>query len=62
MQFMKNGTLHAGIKRTPYKIMFGQPAKVGLTSSSLPRDVVEKINIEEDLESMLNQDNVENNT
>jgi hypothetical protein len=36
VQFQKNLSYHSGIKRTPYKAMFGVEAKVGLTSSSLP--------------------------
>jgi hypothetical protein len=35
VQFQKNLSYHSGIKRTPYKAMFGVEAKVGLTSSSL---------------------------
>lgn len=53
VQFMKNRALHAGIKRSPYEAMFGQPAKVGLTSSSLPHEVLSSINSEEDLENIL---------
>lgn len=53
VQFMKNRTLHAGIKRSPYEAMFGQPAKVGLTSSCLPHEVLSSINSEEDLENIL---------
>jgi hypothetical protein len=34
VQFQKNLSYHSGIKRTPYKAMFGVEAKVGLTSSS----------------------------
>jgi hypothetical protein len=31
------------VKRTPYKVMFGVEAKVGLTSSSLPDEIISKI-------------------
>jgi hypothetical protein len=40
VQFQKNISYHSGIKRTPYKAMFGVEAKVGLTSSSLPEPFV----------------------
>lgn len=33
--------------------MFGQPAKVGLASSNLPKDIINKITSEEDLEKFL---------
>jgi hypothetical protein len=31
------------VKQTPYKVMFGVEAKVGLTSSSLPDEIISKI-------------------
>jgi hypothetical protein len=40
LQFQKHLSYHSGIKRTPYKAMFGVEAKVGLTSSSLPDDIM----------------------
>ncbi|KAK6181583.1 hypothetical protein SNE40_009409 [Patella caerulea] len=49
VQFQKNSSLHSGIKRTPYAAMFGCEAKVGLTSSSLPTEVNERMQSEDDL-------------
>jgi hypothetical protein len=49
VQFQKNLSYHSGIKRTPYKAMFGVEAKVGLTSSSLPDEIISKISTEERL-------------
>ena len=49
VQFMKNTSHHGGIKRAPYKAMFGTDAKVGLASSSLPREVIERLETEVDL-------------
>jgi antitoxin component HigA of HigAB toxin-antitoxin module len=42
VQFQKNLSYHLEIKRTPYKAMFGVEAKVGLTSSSLPDEIISK--------------------
>ena len=42
------------VKRTPYKVMFGVEAKVGLTSSSLPDEIISKINTENDLKDSTN--------
>ncbi|XP_074040062.1 uncharacterized protein [Leptinotarsa decemlineata] len=42
------------IKRTPYEALFGCKVKVGLTTSSLPRDILDSINSEEDLERVVN--------
>ena len=49
VQQKKNCAHHAGIKRTPYKAMFGEDPKIGLTSSSLPHEILERIQTEDDL-------------
>jgi hypothetical protein len=54
VQFQKNLSYHSGIKRTPYKAMFGVEAKVGLTSSSLPDEIISKISTEDDLKDITN--------
>lgn len=54
VQLMKNRALHSGIKRTPYEALFGCKVKVGLTTSSLPQDVLDGIQSEEDLERIVN--------
>ena len=53
VQFQKNSSLHSGIQRSPYAAMFGCEAKVGLTSSSLPIELVERMQSEDDLLSAL---------
>lgn len=53
VQLMKNRAFHSGIKRTPYEALFGCKVKVGLTTSSLPQDVLQTIKSEEDLEKVL---------
>ena len=47
VQFQKNSSLHSGIQRSPYAAMFG------LTSSSLPIELVERMQSEDDLLSAL---------
>ncbi|GBO23461.1 KRAB-A domain-containing protein 2 [Araneus ventricosus] len=45
--FMKNRAYLSGIRRTSYGALFGCKPKVGLTTSSLPQDVLKDINTEE---------------
>ena len=54
VQFSKNSAHHSGINRSPYAAMFGSEAKVGLTSSSLPNEVIQRLQSEEDLLTLLN--------
>ena len=49
VQFNKNNSHHSGINRTPYKAMFGSDAKMGLTSSPLPQEILSTLSTEEDL-------------
>ena len=49
VQFQKNSALHSGIKCSPYSAMFGCEARVGLTTSSLPVEVIARMESEEDL-------------
>jgi len=49
---MKNRAYHSVIKRSPYEAMFGCSAKVGLSSSIIPQNVLHSINAEEDLEKL----------
>ncbi|XP_076061581.1 uncharacterized protein LOC143037330 [Oratosquilla oratoria] len=49
VQFQKNSALHSGIKCSPYSAMFGCEARVGLTTSSLPMEVIARMETEEDL-------------
>ncbi|XP_046677250.1 KRAB-A domain-containing protein 2-like [Homalodisca vitripennis] len=54
VQFMKNRAFHSGIKQSPYKAMFGMDPRVGLSTSSLPSEIVRDINDEEDLKKVIN--------
>jgi hypothetical protein len=54
IQFMKNCSLHSGIKFSPYEVMFGTKAKIGLKSTLLPINIISDLRTEEDLETALN--------
>ena len=65
VQFHKNSSLHSGIQRSPYTAMFGCEAKVGSTTSSLPTEIVERMQTEDDLLSAMSissQENVQVNS
>ena len=49
VQFHKNSSYHSGIKRSPYSALFGNEARVGLTSSTLPREILDNLESEDDL-------------
>jgi len=53
VQLMKNRAYHDGIKRSPYMAMFGTDVKIGLSSSLLPAETVEKLTTEQELEEIL---------
>ncbi|VDH95097.1 Hypothetical predicted protein [Mytilus galloprovincialis] len=56
VQFEKNRSHHSGINRAPYKAMFGVDARVGLTSFSLPDELIAKIDSEEHLSDLANME------
>ena len=49
VQFAKNSLHHSGINRSPYTAMFGTSARVGLSSTSLPSEVICRLETEQDL-------------
>ncbi|XP_060845125.1 KRAB-A domain-containing protein 2-like [Rhopalosiphum padi] len=49
VQFQKNCSHHRVINRSPHKALFGSDPKIGLTTSKLPSEVLQKISTEEDL-------------
>ena len=59
---MKNRSLHSGFKRSPYEDLFVCKVKVGLTTSSIPRDVLETLESGEDLEQVINNIQTTQNT
>ena len=52
VQQQMNCAHHAGINQTPYKAMFGEDPKVGLTSSSLPPEILKTLQSEDDLRAL----------
>ncbi|XP_068241013.1 KRAB-A domain-containing protein 2-like [Palaemon carinicauda] len=61
VQFSKNLAYHAGIKRSPYAAMFGVNARVGLTSTSLPQEIISCLQSEQDLITTLQQQETDAN-
>lgn len=54
VQLTRNGQLRKGMRRSPYRAMFGCDVKFGLaTSSAVPNDVINTLTSEEDLETFL---------
>ncbi|KAL4092220.1 hypothetical protein QTP88_026758 [Uroleucon formosanum] len=53
VQFSKNTAYHEGIKQTLYEAMFGNVAKRGLATSSLPREQIKDIETEEQFEQII---------
>jgi hypothetical protein len=58
-QFMKNRAFYSGIKQSPYKAMFGIEPRVGMTTSTLPSEVVQNIEDEDELEEVIEQINAQ---
>src|SRR5579872_4887792 len=49
VQFSKNTSYHSGIKQTPYNALFGVDPRVGLRSTALPTEILERMTTEDDL-------------
>ena len=62
VQFRKNSSFNAGIKQSPYATLFGIEARIGLTSSSLPHDVIQKLQTEDDLLAILSSNSTQPDT
>lgn len=52
-QFQKNSSYHSTIARTPFKALFGDDPRCGLTSTHLSKNIISKFEMEEDLEMFL---------
>ena len=48
VQFQKNSNYHSGINQSPYNALFGTEVTVGLCSSTLPTEILERIVFEDD--------------
>lgn len=57
VQFMKNRAFHSGIKQSPYQAMFGTEPKVGLTTSNLSLEIINRLHNEEDLQVAITEMN-----
>lgn len=53
IQFMKNSTFNSSIKKSPYKAMFGCEARLGLSTTSIPKELLDSLQNEEDLQHIL---------
>ncbi|XP_071103366.1 uncharacterized protein [Haliotis cracherodii] len=53
VQFQKNSSLHSGIKTSPCAALFGSDARTGLASSTLPQEVLQQLQSEDDLLSAI---------
>ncbi|XP_055947020.1 KRAB-A domain-containing protein 2-like [Argiope bruennichi] len=58
IQFMKNRAFHFGIKRFPYEDMFGCAARVGLSTAAIPKEALNSLVDEDQLQNTLTAMNV----
>ncbi|XP_068206217.1 KRAB-A domain-containing protein 2-like [Palaemon carinicauda] len=56
VQFQKNSSYHSGIRRSPFAALFGSDAKVGLTTSALPHDVIHRLQSEDELLAVITEE------
>jgi transposase InsO family protein len=54
VQFSKNTSYHTGIKQSPYLALFGGNPRVGLRSTALPTEILERMVSEDDLIAAFN--------
>ncbi|XP_074032143.1 KRAB-A domain-containing protein 2-like [Leptinotarsa decemlineata] len=62
VQFMKNRAFHSGIKQSPYKALFGIEPRVGLSTSSLPQEIINDLQDEDDLRKVIKHDSNSNHS
>ncbi|XP_064079417.1 KRAB-A domain-containing protein 2-like [Macrobrachium nipponense] len=53
VQWKKNTRFHSGIGRTPYEAMYGQKARLGVDATSVPEEVLDGMQTEEQLAEAL---------
>ena len=53
VQWKKNTRFHSGIGRTPYEAMYGQKARLGVDQNSVPEEVLDGMQTEEQLAEAL---------
>lgn len=54
----KNDRVHSTYSETPYKLQYGQDRRVGLSSTLIPKHLLETLKTEEDLQAVLGQTQV----
>ena len=54
IQFQKNRLYHRTIDQSPYSAIFGNDPKVGLSSSAIPKEILDTLETEEDLNALTN--------
>ena len=52
VQFQKNRSYHRTIDQSPYSALFGSDPKVGLSSSAIPKEILDTLETEEDLNAL----------
>ncbi|XP_049874566.1 KRAB-A domain-containing protein 2-like [Pectinophora gossypiella] len=57
VQFQKNSSYHSTIARSPYKALFGEDPKLGLSSTYLSKNIISKLENEEDLQKLFEEIN-----
>ncbi|XP_068206187.1 uncharacterized protein [Palaemon carinicauda] len=56
VQFHKNCSYHSGMRRSPFAALLGYNAKVGLTTSALPHDVIHRLQSKDDLLAVITEE------
>lgn len=57
IQAAKNNRYHSGIGRSPYEALFGIKMLLGISNDNIPKEEIDKIETEEDLEHVFNVNN-----
>jgi hypothetical protein len=52
VQFQKNRSYHRTIDQSPYSALFGSDQKVGLSSPAIPKEILDTLETEEDLNAL----------
>ena len=60
VQFQKNRSYHRVIDQSPYHALFGSDPKIGLSSSSLPKELLPNLETENDMEKVFGEVSEEN--
>ena len=53
VQLSKNSALNRGSGSSPYELAFGEPPRIGLSTSPIPKELLDKISTEEELQGIV---------